>query len=278
MSKDPAFLFYPGDYLRDTQCLSEAVQVAYDRIMCEHMRNICISQSQLNFFTRGLTEDEKQELQHVLAIVDGGYEISWVADSIRKRLKYSKSRSENRAGKTKKDMNNISSSYVEHMEIENENEIEHENKGGEGGNVKRDATPLSDEGLSFANWLREVFTDPELFTEKKIIQWRKMYDKFRNKGRIKDDIWKAIKWAREDQFWQPNFLSPAKLDRKNKDGILYIDVFIAAQKSAIPKTPPKPVHPPTLEINPWTGLPFPMTPEEAAFRAKQKEEQERNAG
>jgi len=123
MAKDPAFLFYPGDYLRDTQCLSESVQVAYDRIMCEHMRNICISQQQLNFFTKRLSEDEKSELEMVLTKVDGGFQIAWVAESICKRKAYSNSRSENRRGKTKEDMINISDTYVEHMVNENENVI-----------------------------------------------------------------------------------------------------------------------------------------------------------
>lgn len=117
MAKDPAFLFYPGDYLRDTQCLSEKVQVSYDRIMCEHMRNICISQEQLNFFTKRLNLEEKQELAMVLTKVEGGYQIDWVVESICKRRKYSKSRSDNRKGKKA----NISLSYDPHMEIENVN-------------------------------------------------------------------------------------------------------------------------------------------------------------
>ena len=120
MSKDPAFLFYPGDYLRDTQCLSESVQVAYDRIMCEHMRNICISQQQLNFFTKRLSDMEREELMMVLSEVDGGYQITWVAESIVKRKAYSESRSKNRSSSSK----NISKTYVEHME----NEIENENR------------------------------------------------------------------------------------------------------------------------------------------------------
>ena len=94
--KDPAFLFYPGDYLRDTQCLSEKSQVAYDRIICEHMRNICISKQQLNFFTKRLSDDEKSELMFLLQEVDGGFQIPWVAESIRKRRDYSLSRSHNR--------------------------------------------------------------------------------------------------------------------------------------------------------------------------------------
>lgn len=114
MADDPAFLFYPGDYLRDTQCLSEKVQVSYDRIICEHMRNICISQQQLNFFTKRLNDDEKTELLQVLTKVSGGFQIKWVADSIQKRREYSESRRKNRTSKAKK----TSQSYVEHMDNE----------------------------------------------------------------------------------------------------------------------------------------------------------------
>jgi len=117
MANDPAFLFYPGDYLRDTQCLSEKVQVSYDRIMCEHMRNICISQQQLKFFTKRLSEDEKEELMYTLTKVNGGYQIEWVALSIMKRRAYSESRRKNKAGKKK----NICKSYDNHMENEIEN-------------------------------------------------------------------------------------------------------------------------------------------------------------
>lgn len=42
----------------------------------------------------------------------------------------------------------------------------------------------------------------------------------------------AIKWAVNDDFWKPNFLSPAKLIKKNDDGVTFIDVFIAKSKQA----------------------------------------------
>lgn len=135
MANDPAFLFYPGDYLRDTQCLSEKSQVAYDRIMCEHMRNICISQEQLNFFTKRLSEEEKKEVKMLLVKTSAGYQIQWVAESISKRKAYSDSRRKNKEGKTK----NISKSYDSHMdnEIVNEDETVIVNmKGGVGENRK----------------------------------------------------------------------------------------------------------------------------------------------
>lgn len=131
MGSDPGFIFYPGDYLRDTQCLSERSQVAYDRIMCEHMRNICISHEQHEFFTKRLTADEKKELAMVLQKIDGGYCIPWVVDSITKRREYSESRRKNRKGKKKNSIensNNISKSYDSHMENEIEIEIEKKNK------------------------------------------------------------------------------------------------------------------------------------------------------
>lgn len=96
MPKDPAFLFYPGDYLRDTQCLSEKAQVAYDRIMCEHIRSAVISEQQLKFFTKRLTEDEKEELAMTLTKCEGGYKITWVAESIEKRQAFTESRRQSR--------------------------------------------------------------------------------------------------------------------------------------------------------------------------------------
>jgi uncharacterized phage protein (TIGR02220 family) len=128
MGKDPAFLFYPGDYLRDTQCLSPAAQVAYDRIMCEHMRNICISHAQLKFFTKRLTDDEREEVMAVLKEADGCFQIEWVAESICKRKDYSESRRKNRTSKPKNDVSHISSTYDNHMENENENEIVNEDE------------------------------------------------------------------------------------------------------------------------------------------------------
>ena len=152
MSRDPAFLFYPGDYLRDTQTLSEKSQVAYDRIMCEHMRNICITQSQLNFFTKRLSEDEIEELMFVLTKIKGGYQVTWIAESITKRRAYSDSRRKNREGKTNKDVLNISESYDTHMENENENE--NENKGKDKKfNFRKSFLDLGVEPIILDDWL-----------------------------------------------------------------------------------------------------------------------------
>ncbi len=124
MGKDPAFLFYPGDYLRDTQMLSEPAQVAYDRIICEHMRNICITPQQHKFLTKRLNEDDLEALNMVLEKVDGGYQIPWVVESINKRKAYSESRRKNREGKISERM------FTHDQDVENENENENENING----------------------------------------------------------------------------------------------------------------------------------------------------
>lgn len=119
--------------------MSERAQVAYDRIMCEHMRNICISQQQLKFFTKRLTEEEIDELKMVLTEIDGGWQIVWVAESINKRRAYSESRRSNRTKKTSKNEKTYDKhilTYDKHMENEIENEIENEYKGGMGENLQ----------------------------------------------------------------------------------------------------------------------------------------------
>ncbi len=139
MGQDFAFLFKPGDYLRDTQCLSEKSQVAYDRIMCEHIRNISssyenhidnhtdnigITQQQLNFFTKRLNDTERDELLFVIRKINDIYHIPWVAQSVCDRRNYTSSRSKNRKGKNKNHMK----SYDQHMENDNDNNNEIDNK------------------------------------------------------------------------------------------------------------------------------------------------------
>lgn len=134
MSEYPAFLFYPGDYLRDTQCLSEKTQVAYDRIMCEHkrfacedMNLICLPQEKIDFFAKRLSEDEKYELMSVLIKKDAGIQIEWVAASISKTVKYNNSRAKNRKKKDK-NISKHKKTHDPHKEIEDENENKNESE------------------------------------------------------------------------------------------------------------------------------------------------------
>jgi hypothetical protein len=91
------------------------------------MRNICLTQARLKFFTKRLNDEQRAELFAVLAPCDGGYQIPWVVASIEKRREYSDSRRKNRISKKndgdKKNehMNNTGTPGVNHMEIEIEN-------------------------------------------------------------------------------------------------------------------------------------------------------------
>ena len=150
--KDPAFLFYPGDYLRDTQFLSEVVQVAYDRIMCEHMRNTYVTPAQFSFFTKNFTADEIAQLKTVLKESPYGYYIEWVMDGIVKRRAYSESRRKNRSKKsneTNTSSGQTSSSYDEHMENEIENEIEIEIEKGKEGMGEKPAKALATAEIAY---------------------------------------------------------------------------------------------------------------------------------
>lgn len=201
MGSDPAFLFYPGDYLRDTQCLSESAQTAYDRIMCEHMRNICISQQQLNFFTKRLAPDQKSELMAVLKKVNGGFQIKWVAESIEKRRNYSDSRRKNREGKSKH-IKNTSISYVPHMENEDGNVIDNENKLN---SVKKDFSlpDVQGEEIHFPISTEKVKLAWATWKEYRLKEHKKIYGMYGEQAALKQlegmdenqilsTIWKAI--------------------------------------------------------------------------------------
>lgn len=125
-----AFLFYPGDYLRDTQCLSSNAQVVYDRLICEHVRNLCISQARLNFFTKNCTPDEVEQVVSVLEMTENGYCIRWVVDSINKRTAFSESRRKNRTSKPITSDEHILTHHEDmltyHKDMEIEIEIEKE--------------------------------------------------------------------------------------------------------------------------------------------------------
>jgi hypothetical protein len=45
------------------------------------------------------------------------------------------------------------------------------------------------------------------------------------------DIARAVGWGRGDPFWSKNFLSPNKLNQKDKSGVLYIDLFLENSKT-----------------------------------------------
>lgn len=80
--------------------------------------------------------------------------------------------------------------------------------------------------------LKDLFGENYLTSDKTKVMFDKLLKKY-----SKDEILKATFWARTDDFWKTNFCSPMKLEKKNKDGVTYIDVFL--EKAGSYKIPTK---------------------------------------
>jgi len=113
--KDPAFLFYSSDFLTGTMLLNMEQRGKYITLLClqhnkgrlseKDMLHICGAYDS-DVFAK-FTKDE-----------EGYFFNERLSTEVQKRKAYSESRRNNR---TKKDMTNISNTYVPHMENENEN-------------------------------------------------------------------------------------------------------------------------------------------------------------
>jgi len=120
--KDPAFLFYSSDFLTGTMLLNMEQKGKYITLLClqhnkgklteKDMLSICGSYD-ADVFAKFTKDEEGYFFNERLSI------------EIQKRKAYSESRRNNRI---KKDVSNISKTYVSHMENENENINENINK------------------------------------------------------------------------------------------------------------------------------------------------------
>lgn len=98
----------------------------------------------------------------------------------------------------------------------------------------------SQEGFQFSNWFESLRPSHMKTTSAEKKKWAEDYDKLKRlDGKSKDQIKAVCKWARKDDFWQTNFLSPLKLRKKNKDGVKYFDVFETNMKTKTETPKPK---------------------------------------
>jgi hypothetical protein len=132
MSKDPAYLFYDGDAAKDVSHMNRLERGAYFDILQTQRK---FGRMSLEIIKKVLGQDfDKtwEAIKIILTYVEDKqhYFVLWLEESCIKRQKYCESRSVNRTKSkinTKKHMSNISLTYVEHMENENENEIDIKN-------------------------------------------------------------------------------------------------------------------------------------------------------
>ena len=117
MSKDPAFLFYSSDFLTGTLLMSMEQKGKFITLLCIQHQKGHLSEKDMLHICGSYDEDVFTKFQKD---EQGKFYNIRLEEEVNKRKAYSESRRNNR--KKKEDVNNISSSYVKHMENENENE------------------------------------------------------------------------------------------------------------------------------------------------------------
>jgi uncharacterized protein YdaU (DUF1376 family) len=130
MSKDPAFLFYTSDFLTGTMTMTNEQVGKYIRLLCFQHQKGDLSEKDMLFICGSYDEEIFAKFEKI----GEKFRNKRLFEEVEKRKKYSESRRNNRLKKEepkeeiKEDMLNTSLPYVEHMENENENEIEDINK------------------------------------------------------------------------------------------------------------------------------------------------------
>ena len=123
MSKDPAFLFYSSDFLTGTLLMSMEQKGKFITLLCiQHQKGHMIEKDMLQIcgtYDEDIFSKFKKDN-------DGKFYNERLKEEIEKRKAYSESRRNNL--KKKEDMIDISKTYVQHMENENENENVIKNK------------------------------------------------------------------------------------------------------------------------------------------------------
>ncbi|WP_294348442.1 hypothetical protein [Prosthecochloris sp.] len=81
------------------------------------------------------------------------------------------------------------------------------------------------EAYKFADWFRTITVETVKFDRD---AWAQVWDQLRridNRDNV-EEMLRAIQWARGDPFWSTNFFSPLKLRERDKQKMMYIDVFL----------------------------------------------------
>jgi hypothetical protein len=114
MAKDPAVLFYTSDFLSGTFTMDYEQRGKYITLLCLQHQKGKLTDKDL----RTILEDTDVDIfEKFIKADDGFYYNMKLKTEAERRKSYSESRSKNRSKKTNdEDINNISKSYVKHME------------------------------------------------------------------------------------------------------------------------------------------------------------------
>ena len=220
--KDPAYLFYSSDFLTGCASLTMEERGQYITLLCLEHQLGRLSEKTIRLSVGSVSVDvlEKFKQDENGLLYNERLEIE-----IEKRSNFIDTRRTNglKGGRPKAEnkkpnglANGKPNGKPNEKLIENENVIE------------------------IINSIKDLFNEDYLTSDKTKVMFDKLLKKY-----SKDEILKATFWARNDDFWKPNFCSPLKLEKKNKEDVTYIDVFLAkAGNYKIPTTEPtKPALP-----------------------------------
>ena len=210
--KDPAFLFYSSDFLTGCASLTMEERGQYISLLCLEHQLGRLSEKTIRLSVGSVSVDVMDKFQQD---ENGLFFNERLEIEIEKRSNFIDTRRNNglKGGRPKAEnkkpnglANGKPNAKANEKLIENENVNE------------------------IINSIKDLFDEKYLENNTTKVMFDKLLKTY-----SKDEILKATIWARNDDFWKPNFCSPLKLEKKNKEGVTYIDVFL--EKSGNYKTP-----------------------------------------
>jgi len=185
MAKDPAFLFYTGDFSTGTQFFTDDQVGKYVRLLMAQHQHGHLPEKHMIMICKSY---DKDVFSKFIQDSDGLFYNERLEDEINKRKKYSESRGKNRTGK-----NIISKSYDIHMENKNENkDITINNK--------------VEEILNSTKWIENISIKYKLNYDVAVCHLSDFLDELK----LKDDIHKSAKDIKN------HFINWLKIQLKNK--------------------------------------------------------------
>lgn len=201
--KDPAFLFYASDFLTGCTNLTMEERGQYMTLLCIQHQTGHLSNKTISLSVGGVSDD----LMTKFSIDDDGLFYNERLDiEIDKRMQFCETRRQNgsKGGRPKKP-----SAKPNGKPSAKPN-----------GEAKKNLTVNRNVNIVIDS-ISKYFDEKYLKTDTSIKAINTLLKEYSN-----DDILNAVQWAKGDDFWTKQLLSPNKLNKKNKDDVKYIDVFL----------------------------------------------------
>lgn len=125
MAKDPAFLFYPGDWLGGTMAFTFEEKGAYLELLILQFNQGTFTEAQAKHMLSTCSANVWHNIKHKFSKEGDNFYQDRLRTEIEKRKAFSKSRRDNALGKKDEEKQKA---YAKHMEDENENINENKDK------------------------------------------------------------------------------------------------------------------------------------------------------